>query len=243
MELMSSKKSSLNSSTSAVPVIVTIDGPAASGKTSVSRELARRLGWSWVSTGAFYRGLAYLAHIKNANLESEPDIVALVKSGDLHIKLTDEQTRVVVSGRDATDDISKESIGSIASKISSYPKVRQALLQAQRDCALGVQGLVAEGRDCGTVVFPHAVVKFFLTAKAEDRAARRAKDEGRDTEALVKEQKVRDIQDASRKTAPMQASEDSHTIDTTTLSFDEVVSRVEKLVRERVKRTASLDKA
>ena len=240
--MSSNRSQSIDKFPSEVVPVVTIDGPAASGKTSVSRELAKRLGWSWVSTGAFYRGLAYLAHLKSANLESETKIEKLVQSGELHIILTDEQTCVEVLGRDATDDISKEKIGSIASKISSYPKVRRALLQPQRDCAMGVRGLVAEGRDCGTVVFPHALMKFFLTARAEDRAARRAKEEGRDAEALVQEQKVRDVQDASRKTAPMQASQDSHTIDTTELSLNDVVDTVEKLVRDRIKRLPSLDK-
>lgn len=214
--------------------VVTIDGPAASGKSSVSRELARRFGWSWVSTGAFYRGLAYFAHISKVDLTNEEELVSLALSKDWSIRLTPEQTCVIVNGKDVTDEIGREEIGSLASRISSFPRVRKALLDAQRKCAEGVNGLVAEGRDCGTVVFPNAAVKIFLTARAEDRAARRAREEGRDVEHMISEQKKRDAQDANRKAAPMQASADSNTIDTTELSLVEVVTTVEELVQAKL---------
>lgn len=212
--------------------IVTIDGPAASGKSSVSRELARRFGWSWVSTGAFYRGLAYLAWVKKADLKDEPGLVKLVTDTNWAVKMTPEQTCVTLDGKDVTDDVGKEEVGNIASKISSFPRVREALLEAQRQCAKGVSGLIAEGRDCGTVVFPNANVKIFLTGRAEARAARRALEEGRDMDQLISEQKKRDKQDASRKAAPLQAPADSHVIDSTDLSLMEVVEKAEELVRE-----------
>lgn len=212
--------------------VVTIDGPAASGKSSVSRELARRLGWSWVSTGAFYRGLAYFAFVRKVDLTDETALERLALSKDWSVRLTAEQTCVFVDGKDVTDEIGREEIGSLASKISSFPRVRRALLDAQRQCAFGVQGLVAEGRDCGTVVFPRAEVKIFLTARAENRAARRARDQGQDLSQMIDQQKIRDTQDANRKAAPMLASEDSNTIDTTDLSLMEVVERVESLVEK-----------
>lgn len=219
--------------------ILTIDGPAASGKSSVSRELARRFGWSWVSTGAFYRGLAYVAHVRGTDLANEDALVELAnkmsESGSTwQIKLTADQTLVFLDGKDVTEEIGREHVGSLASKISSFPKLRRALLEAQRHCANGISGLIAEGRDCGTVVFPNAQLKVFLTARAEDRAARRARDEGADFRQLIDEQKQRDHQDSSRKIAPMQASQDSFTIDTSDLGFSEVVSRIESLVRERL---------
>ncbi len=213
--------------------IVTIDGPAASGKSSVSRELARRMGWSWVSTGAFYRGLAYIAHQRQIDLSNEGQLMELAQATDWAVRMTPERTAVVLDGLDVTDEVAREEVGSLASKISSFPKVRMALLEAQRQCRIGVPGLVAEGRDCGTVVFPDAQLKIFLTARAEDRAARRAREEGRELDALVDEQRRRDQQDASRKAAPMQASADSFTIDTTDLSLMEVVERVEELIRQK----------
>ena len=215
---------------SAKPFIVTIDGPAASGKSSVSREVAKRVGFSWVSTGAFYRGLAYIAHAMGADLTNEEAIVKIAQSPDWAVRMTPEETCVFMGPKDVTTEIGKEVVGSLASKISSFPKVRAALLDAQRQCAVGVKGLVAEGRDCGTVVFPTAQVKIFLTARAEDRAARRATEEGRDLQHIVREQQKRDAQDANRKAAPLQAPADAHVIDTTDLSFIEVVEKVEDFI-------------
>ncbi len=216
-----------------VPV-VTIDGPAASGKTSVSRELANRLGWQWVSTGAFYRGLAYVAQQLNLDFTDEGAIARLVDNREWEVRMDHEKTRVILHGKDVTNEINREEVGSLASKISSFPKVRAALLEAQRRCAKGVVGLVAEGRDCGTVVFPGANVKFFLTARSEDRAARRAQEQGKSMEETHDLQKVRDAQDANRKAAPMQASSDSFTVDTSDLNFMEVVAKVENEVRKQL---------
>ncbi len=212
-------------------IVVTIDGPAASGKSSVSREFARRMEWSWVSTGAFYRGLAYVAFQRKVDLKNETELEKLAHSSIWSVQMGTEQTSVLLDGFDVTDEINREEIGSLASVISSFPSVRKALLDAQRQCAIGVCGLVAEGRDCGTVVFPKADVKFFLTARAEDRAARRALEEGRDLTKTIDEQKLRDAQDANRKAAPMLASSDSHTIDTTAHSLVEVVNIVEGFVK------------
>ena len=213
-------------------IVITIDGPAASGKSSVSREVARRMGWSWVSTGAFYRGLAYVAHELKVDLQDEDALERLAHSAQWSVQMGAERTSVLLGNLDVTDEINREDIGSLASKISSFPRVRKALLDAQRQCAIGVTGLVAEGRDCGTVVFPRADVKFFLTARAEDRAARRALEEGRDLSQTIDDQKRRDSQDANRKAAPMQASDDSHTIDTTEHSLREVVALVDSFVQQ-----------
>jgi len=215
--------------------IVTIDGPAASGKSSVSRELARRLNWSWVSTGAFYRGLAYVAHRLNLNFDDERALAVLATSTRWRVEMAAENTHVFFEGKDVSEEINREEVGSLASKISQFPEVRKALLQAQRRCAIGVTGLVAEGRDCGTVVFPQAQVKLFLTARAEDRAARRAKDEGKSVLETQEVQKIRDAQDITRKAAPLQAPESAEVIDTTELSLSEVVDRIEQLVRGQLK--------
>lgn len=228
------------SSNAVASVVVTIDGPAASGKSSVSRELAKKHGWAWVSTGTFYRGIAWAANFAGLNLDDEKSMVELVKSDRWSVKLTAEQTLFIFEGIDRTEDIGKESVGALASKISSYPLVRLALLQAQRDCVIGVPGLIAEGRDCGSVVFPGAQVKVFLTARAEDRAQRRALEEGRSLESMISQQTKRDHQDASRTTAPMRAPDGSHTIDTSGLSLSEVVSEISNLISQSVATTPEL---
>lgn len=156
--------------------VVTIDGPAASGKSSVSRELARRLGWQWVSTGAFYRGLAFAALQLEIALDDVDALTKLTTNPIWQIRLELDRTHVFFNNEDVTDQIGHEDVGNFASRVSHYPEVRKALLQAQRDCSKSDKGLIAEGRDCGTVVFPQAEAKVYLTANSEHRAARRAAD-------------------------------------------------------------------
>lgn len=212
-------------------MVVTIDGPAASGKSSVSRELAKKLGWNWVSTGAFYRGLAFAA----MELEIElTDVAALEKLCDdpiWEVRMTSPRTSVFFNKEDVTELIGHEDIGTFASKVSQYPSVRKSLLAAQRRCSNGPMGLVAEGRDCGTVVFPEAQAKIYLTANQADRAARRAAELGLSAEEMLKAQSERDQQDASRKAAPMQVPEDAKVLDTTQMNLNEVVAEVENYVR------------
>ena len=212
-------------------MVVTIDGPAASGKSSVSRELARRLGWKWVSTGAFYRGLAYAALQLSVDLDDVETLAQLTNNSVWSVELAPERTKVFFREQDVTDQISHEDVGNFASKISHYPAVRKALLEAQRNCAQGSHGLVAEGRDCGTVVFPQAEAKVFLTASSEHRAARRASELGLDQDDMVKAQKQRDHQDSTRKVAPMTIPENAFVLDSTDLSLEEVVDQIEKFVR------------
>jgi cytidylate kinase len=212
--------------------VITIDGPAASGKTSVSREVAKRLGWSWVSTGAFYRGLGYVAHSLQVNKTDEAKLAKLALSDQWKVIMSEDKTRVFFQNLDVTDDIGQEAIGEYASLVSHFPKVREALLAPQRACKDKVKGLVAEGRDCGTVVFPDADVKIYLTARQENRAERRAKDLGLNVEDTVKSQAQRDHQDSSRKTAPLQIPENAFVVDTTDYNFLEVVNLVEQHIRK-----------
>lgn len=216
--------------------VITIDGPAASGKTSVSRELARRLGWSWVSTGAFYRGLGYCAQAAGVDINNENSLVMFAASPSWQVKMDNDFTKVYFQGQDVTEQISHESVGSIASRVSHFPKVREALLKAQRDCALQVNGLVAEGRDCGTVVFPDAAVKVYITANQEHRAERRAKELGLSTEETVQAQTQRDLQDSTRKTAPLQVPENALLVDSTELNFEQVVAMIEDFVKKNLKK-------
>lgn len=212
-------------------IIITIDGPAASGKTSVSRLIAARHGWKWLSTGAFYRGLSFVATREGVSLEDEEALAKLCSEKFWEVQMSPERTLVFLHGEDCTDEIYKEINGSAASLVSRFPKVRANLLQAQRDCARGLKGLVAEGRDCGTVVFPTANLKFYLTARSADRAERRAREEGRDLEETHRAQVLRDQQDSSRATAPMQIPDEAYVIDTSNLDLNQVVAALDNIIK------------
>lgn len=218
----------------AVPV-VTIDGPAASGKSSVSRELAHRMGWKWVSTGAFYRGLAFVAMKENVVASDVDGLVRLAGSPIWSVQMDKDQTRVFLRDQDVSADVFSEENGSRASIVSQIPDVRRALLINQRNCAVRVPGLVAEGRDCGTVVFPTAFLKIYLTASQEERALRRSREHGLNFEETQSQQKVRDQQDSSRAAAPLQVPEDARVVDSNGLGLNEVVDRIHGWVMEALK--------
>jgi cytidylate kinase len=206
--------------------VITIDGPAASGKSSVSRELSKKLNIPWVSTGSFYRGLGYAAIESKVNLQDPIALSELCSSKSWKIEMTTERTLVWFNGQNVTDLIAQEQVGNVASQISHYPEVRQSLLDHQRNCALDRKGLIAEGRDCGTVVFPHAEVKIYLTARSDSRAQRRAQELGIDEKVTAELQQQRDQQDSTRKTAPLSIPHDALVIDTTELSLEGVVEKV-----------------
>lgn len=214
--------------------VITVDGPAASGKSSLSRELAKRFGIPWVSTGAFYRGLAYAAIQRKIGLTDKESLSELAMSSIWKVEMTTEKTQVWFEDKNVTEMISQEEVGNVASKVSHYPEVRSSLLDHQRHCALMDRGLVAEGRDCGTIVFPQAEAKIYLTASSSHRAQRRAQELGLDEKKLVIQQQQRDKQDSTRTVAPLQVPQDAFVLDTTDLSFEEVVSRVETFVRTKI---------
>ncbi len=214
--------------------VITIDGPAASGKSSLSRELSKRLNIPWLSTGAFYRGLAYAAIQRKIALTDKTALSELALSTDWKVEMTTQKTLVWFDNVDVTDKIAQEDVGNFASQVSHYPEVRSSLLDHQRQCALRANGLIAEGRDCGTIVFPQAEAKVYLTASSENRAHRRAQELGLDEKKLVVQQQQRDQQDSTRKTAPLQIPQDALVLDTTELGFDQVVARVEEFVRARL---------
>lgn len=214
--------------------VVTIDGPAASGKSTVSRELAKRLGWLWVSTGAFYRGLAYVALQKGIAFDDVQKLVELSYSNEWSVQMAESKTKVLFNNQDVSEQIGREDVGNYASKISHYPEIRKALLEGQRSCSLGNVGLVAEGRDCGTIVFPQAHAKIYLTADQTHRAARRAAEEGQNQESILAAQKTRDQQDSTRAVAPLQVPESAFVLDTTHLTLDDVIEKVEFFVRGKI---------
>lgn len=214
--------------------VITIDGPAASGKTSVSRELSKKLAWPWVSTGSFYRGLAFVVQELGMEGRGEEEIARLVTSKEWTVKMAETQTKVFFRDRDVTQLIGAEKVGSAASQISQLPAVRKALLPLQQSCA-GPQGLIAEGRDCGTVVFPRAFLKVYLTARSQDRAQRRASEQGQSVESIQKDQIQRDARDAGRTVAPMQMANDAKILDTSDMDIQKVVSTIEMWVRDSLK--------
>lgn len=214
--------------------VVTIDGPAASGKSTVSRELAKRLGWQWVSTGAFYRGLAFVAMQKNIKFDDVENLIELSRSNEWSVAMSDSKTKVLFQDQDVSEQIGREDVGNYASQISHYAGIRKALLEGQRACSMGNIGLVAEGRDCGTVVFPQAQAKIYLTADQSHRAARRAAEKGQAQESILASQKTRDTQDSTRKVAPLQVPESAYVLDTTHMSLDDVVKKVEFFVRGKI---------
>lgn len=216
-------------------MVVTIDGPAASGKSSVSRDLAKKLGWKWVSTGAFYRGLAYVAANSDIDLDSEQEVLDVATGESWLVVMAPEKTEVHFKGEDVSDKVFSEGMGAVASKISQYPQVREALLEPQRQCAENVTGLVAEGRDCGSVVFPNADVKIYLTANEKLRAARRAMQTGEDVKNVQAKTDARDKQDSSRKAAPMTIPENAVVVETSELSLEEVVDKIYGIIQAQIK--------
>jgi cytidylate kinase len=221
-----------------VPVM-TVDGPSGSGKGTVSRAAAKALGWSLLDSGALYRLVALGARKARIDLNDESQLSELAGRLDIRFDSGPTGAEIVrLGGEDVTRDIRTESAGNDASKVAALPAVRSALLERQRRFAVP-PGLVADGRDMGTVVFPDAQVKIFLTASADERAGRRykqLKEKGvaATLPGLSKEIAERDQRDITRTASPLVASEDAVLLDTTGLSIDAVVERVLEIVRKRL---------
>jgi len=220
-------------------LVVAIDGPAGAGKSTAARLLAERLGYALLDTGAIYRTLALLARREGTAWDDGPGVARLAIDLDIAFVLQDGVNRVRLRGADITAEIRAPEISDGASRVSALPEVRAALLDLQR--RLGAKGgVVVEGRDIGTVVFPAAGAKFFLTASVEERARRRVSElraAGRpvDAQQTLDEMRARDHRDASRAVAPLRKADDAIEIDSSQLSADAVVDRMTEVVRERAR--------
>ncbi len=223
---------------SSQPPVITVDGPSGAGKGTLCMLLAKKLNFQLLDSGAIYRVLALAALHHGVDVESEQALVPLATHLDVQFIAEGELVRVILEGEDVSRELRKEETGMAASKVAAFPRVREALLRRQRAFAEG-EGLVADGRDMGTIVFPQAVAKIFLDASAHERATRRMKQlqaKGLDVkfDALLSEIQERDDRDRNRPVAPLRPADDALVLDSTSLSIDEVVEQALKYIESKL---------
>ena len=208
------------------PQVIAMDGPAASGKSSVAREVAAKLGWIYVNTGNMYRAATWAVLEAGVSPENEAAVLEVIEDGDFQCSVESGRSVIRVNGRDVESELNSEAINRGVSHVAKIPQVREKLVAMQR--AVGqAHPSVMEGRDIGTVVFPDALVKFYIDASEEVRAKRRGLQGHADT---VRE---RDRMDSTRKIAPLVAATDALVVDSSDLTLNEVVERILELLRER----------
>ncbi len=219
-------------------LIIAIDGPSAAGKTSAARVLAKRLGYLYLDSGALYRAIAWKVSQSGLDPKENQRLVELLSKTEIRVKAQGDDFRVWVGDLDVTSQLRAPAISRLASQVSSVPAVREKLLQVQRQ--LGSQGgVVVEGRDIGTVVFPSADLKFYLDATLQVRGNRRyqelkAMGHAVDEENVLEEVKIRDEKDSRREIAPLKKAEDAVVLDSTGMTLNEVVDRMMAEVQKRV---------
>ena len=218
--------------------VVTVDGPSGAGKGTLCMLLAKKFGFHLLDSGAIYRVLALAAIHHGVDLDSEDALVPLATHLDVEFIAEGDLVKVILEGEDVSGELRKEETGMAASKVAAFPRVREALLRRQRAFAEG-KGLVADGRDMGTVVFPQAEVKIFLDASAEERANRRLKQlQGKGLNVkfddLLSEIQERDDRDRNRPVAPLRPAEDALLLDSTTMSIDEVVEKALQYIESKL---------
>ncbi|WP_410015902.1 (d)CMP kinase [Sodalis sp. C49] len=214
--------------TAVVPVI-TIDGPSGAGKGTLCKALAEALGWHLLDSGAIYRVLALAALHHQVDINAEEALVPLAAHLDVRFKVQAGELEIILEGEDVSGEIRNEEVGNTASKIAAFPRVREALLRRQR-AFREAPGLIADGRDMGTVVFAEAPVKIFLDASSEERAHRRMRqlqEKGFSVnfERLLSEIKERDERDRNRPVAPLVPASDALVLDSTRMTIDEVIAQ------------------
>jgi len=218
-------------------LVVAIDGPAGAGKSTLARAVARALGYTYVDSGAMYRVVGLAARERGIDAADAPALATLIDGLDFALRPDPGGQRVLLEGRDVTDDLRTPLAGEWASRVAAVPEVRTRLVARQQ--RLGADGgIVMDGRDIGTVVFPTADCKFFVTASAAERARRRAHEIGApeaDLTGIQRDIEARDRRDSERAHAPLRAAPDAETVDTTGLTADEAAERLLKRVLERAR--------
>lgn len=215
---------------------VAIDGPASSGKSTVAKLIAEDLGLIYVDTGAMYRTLTYQALQQNVDVQDEEALLAILKETTIRFERAEEGQLVFCNEEEVTAAIRQNDVSNAVSDVSAHPAVRQELVERQRKMA-DKQGVIMDGRDIGTVVLPQADVKIFLVASVDERAERRHNENVQkgiesDLELLKKEIAQRDYKDSNREVSPLKQSEDALRIDTTELTIEEVVAKIEEIIKE-----------
>lgn len=220
-------------------LVITVDGPSGVGKGTMSQMLADKLGWHLLDSGALYRITAFAASESGTDLNDEAAVAEIARNLDVVFRTADGGVKVELSGKDISGDIRTETAGNNASIVAVLPAVREALLQRQRDFATE-PGLIADGRDMGTTVFPDSPLKFYLTASAEVRAERRynqLKEKGLyvNVTSLAEEIRERDDRDSNRAASPLKPADDAVVVDTSSMSIDKVfqqmVEKVQSVIR------------
>ncbi|OTA21658.1 cytidylate kinase [Xenorhabdus beddingii] len=213
----------------AIAPVITVDGPSGAGKGTLCQALAEALNWQLLDSGAIYRVLALAAIHHQVDIQSEDALVPLAANLDVRFVPANGKLRVILEGEDVSNEIRTETVGNTASQAATFPRVREALLRRQRAFRLS-PGLIADGRDMGTVVFPDAPVKIFLDASAEERARRRMlqlQEKGFSVkfERLLSEIQERDFRDRNRAAAPLVPAQDALILDSTSMSIEEVINK------------------
>ena len=219
------------------PLVIAIDGPAGAGKSTVARKVAARLGLTYVDSGATYRAAALKVLQSAISPDDEQGVARLIAQTEIRITTDGLRSRVLMDGQDVTERIRTPEVTLAAAKVSRLSEVRAKLVAVQRGFAMG-RGVVMEGRDIGTVVFPNAALKVFLKADPEERARRRLKQDRKDGRSATLEQTAyeiarRDQLDAERKISPLVAAADAYQIDSTDLAADQVVEQILDLARQK----------
>ncbi len=219
-------------------MIIAIDGPAGAGKSTIAKLIAKKINCTYINTGAMYRAVAYFLLKEEKSIESLKDSELQTLLAGIDIQFKNERT--LLNGEDITEKIRTEEIAKLASTVAKNPLVRERLTHLQRQIAKKEECVVMEGRDIGTVVFPNADVKIFLTASPEERARRRyeelvAKGQNVSYEEILQQIKKRDKQDTEREIAPLKPTEDYIIIDTTNKTIEEIADNIIMIVRSKVR--------
>lgn len=220
-------------------ISIAIDGPGGAGKSSIAKALAERIGFIYVDTGALYRSIGLYMLENNVDLSDSNAITGKLKDISVELKYVDNKQRVILCGKDVSEDIRKPEVSMAASKVSAIPAVRDFLLSLQRDMA-DKNNIIMDGRDIGTVVLPNAQIKMFLTASPEERAMRRykeliAKGEEVQYETVLSELNERDYNDSHRSVAPLKPADDAAVIDTTGNNLEQSVDMIMKFIAPKIK--------